>query len=306
LLKTVFFGTPAVAVPFLERLHQKSNVLSVVTAPDKPAGRGYALTPPPVKTAALAAGLPVHQPASLKEFDPAVLGPFDFGIVVAYGRLIPRRVFAAPRFGLVNVHFSLLPKYRGAGPVQWALIRGETATGVTLFQIDEGLDTGPVYLQREETVRPDDNSATLRGRLAERALALVDELLTGLEAGRLTPRPQTGDPSAAPLLKKEDGLLRWDALSADEAANLVRGAHEWPGAYAMWKGQRLKVRAASARPWDGGRPGEIVRVEKDRGLYVKCRTGALVLNEVQPEGKKPMPAWDFANGARLETGASFD
>jgi methionyl-tRNA formyltransferase len=275
----------------------------VVTAPDKPAGRGYALTPPPVKTAAQALGVPVHQPASLKEFDPAPVGPVDFGLVVAYGRLIPRRLFAAPRFGLVNVHFSLLPKYRGAGPVQWTLIRGEKTTGVTLFQIDAGLDTGPIYLQREEPIRPDDNSQTLRGRLAERGLALVDELLAGLEAGTLKPRPQAGDPSAAPLLKKEDGLLRWDEFSAEEAANRVRGAYEWPGAYALWKGQRLKVRAAAPAAWETGRPGEIVGVEKDRGVLVKCRTGALLLRDVQPEGKKPMPAWDFANGARLSVGA---
>jgi methionyl-tRNA formyltransferase len=307
MLKTVFFGTPAVAVPFLERLAGRSKVLGVVCSPDKPAGRGYENHPPEVKPAAQKLGLPVFQPPKLK--DPSVAetiaawGAADVGIVVAYGKLIPRAVFDLPRHGLVNVHFSLLPRYRGAAPVQWALINGESRTGVTLFRIEESMDSGPVFLQAAEDVRPDDDSASLRARLVERGLPLLDELLVRLEAGPFEPTPQAGEPTLAPILKKEDGLLRWDALTARQAADLVRGAYEWPGAYTLDRGEVLRVRRAEPR--DGpasGEPGAVVSVEKGLGFAVRCRDGNLLLRRVQSGGKKEMDAWSYWNGARLKPG----
>jgi methionyl-tRNA formyltransferase len=306
-LSTLFFGTPETAVPFLERLDGKSRLLGVVTSPDKPAGRGYALTPPAVKRAAEKLGRPVLQPASLK--DPAfhaalaAWGPADLGVVVAYGKLIPPAIFDLPRFGLMNAHFSLLPKYRGAAPVQWALMRGETLTGVSLFRIEKGLDTGPVYLQKPVAVRPEDTSASLRARLADEGLALLEEVLARFEAGGAAAIPQTGEPSLAPILKKEDGRVDWAARSAKEIANLVRGAWEWPGAFCQWKGQTLKIRAAEPRPWSGSEaPGTVVAMEKGRGFLIKSRDGALLLLRVQPEGKKELDAWGFWNGARLSVG----
>ncbi len=307
-MKTVFFGTPAVAVPFLERLARASQVIGVVCSPDKPAGRGYHVTPPPVKAAARALGLPLRQPERLAEF--SLEREFgarpDVGIVVAYGHLIPPALFNEPRLGLVNVHFSLVPKYRGAGPLQWALIRGETETGVSLFRIEKGLDTGPVFLQRSLPINPADNVATLRERLAVLGLNLQDELICDLEKGSVVSRPQTGEAVPAPLLKKEDGEIHWARQTAAQIVNLIRGAFEWPGAFARVKGARLKIRAAQARPEGNGRPGEVLAVEKGRGFLVKCLSDSLLVSRVQPEGKKEMDAESFWNGARLKAGDVFE
>lgn len=304
MLNTVFFGTPAIAVPFLERLASASRVKGVVTAPDKPAGRGYTLTPPPVKAAAAALGLPVAQPPSLKDFSlsAAFDGGIDVGIVVAYGYLIPPAVFNEPRQGLVNIHFSLVPKYRGAGPMQWALIRGETETGVSLFRIEKGLDTGPVFLQRATRIQAEDNAVRLREKLVALGLALQDEFLRRIEEGPWTPTPQSGDPSDAPLLKKEDGRIHWDRYSARQILNLIRGTYEWPGATARLKTGALKIRAAELRAGGNGRPGEIIGVEKGRGFLIKCLSDSLLITCVQPEGKREMDADLFWNGARLSVG----
>lgn len=308
MLSTVFFGTPAVAVPFLEHLARNSRVLGVVTSPDKPAGRGYVLAPTPVKTAAQALGLPVHQPASLRDFSlGAALGARpDLGIVVAYGHLIPPAVFNEPPRGLVNAHFSLVPSYRGAAPMQWALIRGETETGVSLFRIDRGLDTGPVFLRRTSPILPTDNAATLRERLVALGVELQGELLRRMEAGPWDPEPQSGEGSQAPLLKKEDGEIFWDRHTAAQVVNLIRGAYEWPGAFARIKGQRLKIREAAAVSGGNGRPGEVLDARKGRGFLVKCLSDAVWVARVQPDGKKEMDADSFWNGARLSVGDVFD
>ncbi len=276
----------------------------MVTSPDKPAGRGYEVQPTAVKAATLRLGLPVLQPASLKEFSLESVGPLDLGLVVAYGKLIPPAVFSAPRFGLVNVHFSLLPRYRGAGPVQWALINGEMETGVSLFRIEAGMDTGPVFLRKAEFIRPEDDSASLRQRLVEAGLELMGDLVRRIDG--LTPRPQEGTPSSAPLLKKEDGRLRWDVFSAEEAANRVRGTFEWPGAFTLYKGKTVKVRAAVPRPGDGGMPGNLLGLEEKDGLLVQCRTGRLLVRRLQPEGKREMDAVDFWNGFRPQPGDRFE
>jgi methionyl-tRNA formyltransferase len=284
-----------------------TDVRGVVTSPDKPAGRGYETQPTPVKAAASGLGLPILQPVTLK--DGTALegikkwGEVDAALVVAYGKLIPRAVFSWPRFGTVNAHFSLLPKFRGAAPVQWALIRGEKITGVSLFQIEESLDTGPLFSQRSVEVSAGDNSQTLRAKLVEAGLPAVEEWVKAMEAGRPAFRPQEGEATLAPTLKKEDGLIRFETMSADEAAGLVRGTFEWPGAYIFVNGKRVKV--LQAEPGDaasGGRPGEILRLERGRGFLIKCLKGALWILRVKPEGRSDMDAESFWNGARLEAG----
>ncbi|MBK8650927.1 MAG: methionyl-tRNA formyltransferase [Elusimicrobia bacterium] len=307
MLNTVFFGTPPIAVPFLERLASLTRVRGVVTAPDRPVGRGYALTPPAVKTAAQKLGLSVLQPTSPKELDlAAAFGPLDVGVVVAYGYLLPPAVFNAPRHGLVNAHFSLVPKFRGAGPIQWALIRGETETGVSLFRIEKGLDTGPVFLQKTVPIRPEDNAATLRERLTAEGVELLGDFVRKIGSSSWEPSPQIGEWTEAPLLKKEDGRVFWDRHSAREILNLVRGTYEWPGATARIQGARLKIRAGEARAHGNGRPGEIVAVEKGRGFLVKCVSDSLLVTRVQPEGKREMDAESYWNGARLAVGHRFE
>jgi methionyl-tRNA formyltransferase len=307
-LNTVFFGTPAVAVPFLERLAKKSNVVGVVSSPDRPAGRGYSLVPTEVKRAALSLGLPVRQPEKLAGFslESAFGKNPDVGIVVAYGHLIPSVVFNEPRLGLVNVHFSLVPKYRGAAPMQWALIRGEKETGVSLFQIEKGLDTGPVFIQQKYAITSEDNAETLRKNLVSMGVELLEEFLRKIEEGPWVPTPQAGEPTGAPPLAKEDGRILWNQRSAEEIVNLARGTYEWPGAYGVVKGQRLKIRKAEPTADHTGVPGEITAVEKGRGFLVKCLSDTLRVLRVQPEGKKEMDAPSFWNGARLAVGDRFE
>lgn len=308
MLNTVFFGTPAVAVPFLERLAKKSRVIGVVSSPDRPAGRGYAVEPTEVKQAAMALGLPVQQPEKLAGFslERAFGQKPHVGLVVAYGHLIPPSVFNEPARGLVNAHFSLVPKYRGAAPMQWALIRGEKETGVSLFQIEKGLDTGPVFLQGRYAVAAEDNAATLRERLVFLGLELLEEFLRKMEEGPWVPTPQSGEATTAPLLTKGDGRIVWNEKSAEEIVNLIRGTYEWPGAYGVVNGQRVKIRKAQRVPGGAGAPGEISAVEKGRGFLVKCHSDSLCVLRVQPEGKKEMDAPSFWNGARLALGDRFE
>jgi methionyl-tRNA formyltransferase len=297
-----------VAVPFLERLALKSRVLGVVTSPDRPAGRGYAVVPTEIKRAAAALNLPVHQPEQLAGFslEKAFGHTPDVGIVVAYGHLIPPAVFNEPLHGLVNVHFSLVPKYRGAGPMQWALIRGEKETGVSLFQIEKGLDTGPVFLQGRYAISPEENAVALRENLVSLGLEMLDTFLRKLAEGPWVPTPQTGVATAAPQLTKDDGRVRWGERSAEEIVNLIRGTYEWPGAYGVLKGQRVKIRKAERSPDGPGVPGEITAVEKGQGFLVKCLSDSLRVLRVQPEGKKEMDAPSFWNGARLSVGDRFE
>ena len=300
-LKLLFFGTPGISVPFLEALAKEHDVLAVITRPDKPAGRGLALTPPPVKAAAERLGLPVRQPAgSPSEPAPALkaLGA-DAAVVVAYGKILKPDLLAATRLGFLNVHFALLPKYRGAAPMQWALINGEAKSGVTLFWLDEGMDTGPVQAVRETPVGPEEDAAGLAGRLTGMGVELLLENLRSFDAG-VRREPQQGEPSLAPRLTRADARVRWE-MPARDIHNRVRGLRGGPTAYFACNGKDVNLlRTSVADDPDGGRPGAIIAARD--GVLVECSAGKLWLHEVQPQGKKPLPAADFLNGLRLKAG----
>jgi methionyl-tRNA formyltransferase len=311
-MRLIFCGTPDFAVPTLERLIAEDFAIDlVVTNPDEPSGRGYELKTPPVKQVALRSGLEVFQPARLK--DPTTvefLSRFrpDAIVVVAYGHIIPKWMIELPRFGCINLHASLLPKYRGAAPIQWALIRGETLTGVTTMRIDEGLDTGDILLKREVAIRDEDTTETLRERLSLLGADLIVETLHQLEREVLQPQPQDHTRATrAPILKKEDGRIDW-VLPAREIWNRIRGLRPWPGAYTTFRGKNLHIWAAG-RPGPGEpchlEPGTLV-AEHGR-LLVACGQGTLLeAKEIQLEGRKRLPAPEFLNGVRLLPGEKVE
>ena len=309
-MRLVFMGTPETAVPTLKRcLDDGHEVVTVWTQPDRAAGRGNKLTAPPVKEFARARGLTVHQPAKIKTAEAAELfasHEAEAAVVVAYGRILPASFLSAPRYGCLNVHFSLLPKYRGAAPVNWAIVRGESETGVTTMRIDEGLDTGAIYLQQATPIDLDETAPQLLARLAVVGAELLSETLTRLDELEL--RPQREDAAThAPLLRREDGLVDWN-LSASEIERRVRGFQPWPNAHTQFRGQRLVIWRAAI--WRGAEEekfaeravvGEIVRAHGDE-FTVRCGEQTyLQLSEVQLEGKRRMSARDFVNGMRVQT-----
>ncbi|MBI3665277.1 MAG: methionyl-tRNA formyltransferase [Acidobacteria bacterium] len=298
-------GTPAFAVPTLEALLEAGvEVAGVVTQPDRPAGRGQQPVASPVKRLAVERGLAVFQPLKIKDPEAVEyvrrLGP-DVIVVVGYGQIIPRAVFDSPPLGTINVHASLLPKYRGAAPIQWAIANGETVTGITTMRIEAGLDTGDILLQRECPIGPEETAPELSARLAKEGAALLIETLRCLERGAITPRKQ--DPtqaSHAPLIKKEDGRADW-AMGARQIANRVRAFDPWPGVYTTFRGHLLHLRKVRVVEGSGTssravRPGAL---DVDRhSLRVACGEGWLELVELQPEGKKRLTAQEFINGHR--------
>ncbi|MDT8069698.1 MAG: methionyl-tRNA formyltransferase [Terriglobia bacterium] len=305
-MKLVFCGTPAFAVPTLKlALRAGYDVPLVVTQPDRPVGREQTLTAPPVKTTAMEEGIPVVQPEKIRnnaEFRAQMeaLRP-DAILVVAYGRIIPKWMLELPRLGNLNLHASLLPKYRGAAPIQWAIACGETVTGVTTMRIDAGLDTGDMLLKAEMPIAADDTAVTLAPRLSQLGASLLIETLRGFEAGEMQPTKQDDSQATlAPILKKEDGRIDF-SLSATEIFNRLRGFQPWPGAFTTFRGKQLTVHAA--RPGVGLQLEQAeVTVSGDR-LLVGCgQRSVLDLMEVQPEGKKRMSARDFANGYRPQPG----
>jgi methionyl-tRNA formyltransferase len=302
----LFFGTPEFAVPALRALHDVAEVTLVVTQPDRPKGRGMKLAPPPVKELALQLGLPVTQPTKVRtpEFAAQLREQHaDFALVIAYGRILPKPVLDAPRLGCVNVHASLLPKLRGAAPIQWAVVRGDTETGVCLMQMDEGLDTGPVLACERIPIDPDETSAQLSLRLSELGARLVREQVPRLVAGQLVAVPQDhANATLAPLLSKDDGAIDW-ARSARELHNLVRGFSPWPSAFTWLDGTRVKLLRTQVREERAphGTPGELLGVSRD-GIDVACGHGTLRLLELQLEGARRLPAADFIAGQRLEAG----
>jgi len=300
-LNLVFCGTPRFAVPTLERLAESGSKISlVITQPDRPRGRGMELSFSPVKESALALGMPVLQPARIKE-NPELqsqltaIGP-DAIIVVGYGRIIPQWMLDLPSMGNLNLHASLLPKYRGAAPVQWAIARGETTTGVTTMRIDAGLDTGDILLQQELPISADDTAEILAPRLASIGAELMVATLRELQANSLQARPQDeSQATLAPILRKEDGRIDFHC-TAQEICNRLRGFQPWPGAYTSFRGKQFQVWAA--KPVQRVLPEAELATEGDH-LFAGCGDGSsLQLLEVQIEGKKRMPARDFIHGYR--------
>jgi len=284
------------------------SVLAVVTQPDRPSGRGQNAAPPPVKQAALRLGLPVYQPERVRrpeavEFLRGLA--VDAMVVVGYGQIIPQSIIDLAPLGIVNVHGSLLPRYRGAGPIQWAILNGETRTGVTTMRIDAGLDTGDMLLKAETAIGPDETAMELGQRLAAMGADLLVETLAGLAAGRIVPEKQdNAQATYAPLLKKEDGHIDW-SRDAHAIHNQVRGLQPWPGASTAFRGQALRVwksRLWSATAPPSSSPGALISV---RPPVVSCGSGSLELVEVQLEGRKRIPAADFANGQRLTENESL-
>ena len=297
-LNLVFCGTPAFAVPTLEKLVEAGfSVPLVVTQPDRPRGRGMELALSPVKQRGLQLGLQISQPDKIRSNEEfrgqlARIAP-DAIIVVGYGRIIPQWMIDLPPLGNINLHASLLPKYRGAAPIQWAIARGESMSGVTTMRIDAGLDTGDILLQEEIAIAPEDTAVTLAPRMAAIGAALMVETLRGLQAGVVHPRPQDhSKASLAPILKKEDGQIDFQ-LTAREILNCLRGFQPWPGAYTTFRGKNLHLWAAQTVE----RTAAASEIMVEAGhLFVGCGTGALELLEVQLEGKKRMPAADFIHG----------
>jgi methionyl-tRNA formyltransferase len=311
-VRIVFMGSGAFAIPSLEELLDSGHdVAAVVTQPDRRKGRGKTLAPPPLKPVAEARGVAVLQPRRIREDEAQEalrrLEP-QLQVVVAFGQILPRSVIDIAPLGTVNVHASLLPRLRGAAPIQWAIANGETQTGVSTMLIDEGLDTGPVLLQRPLTIRPEETAADLEPRLARLGADVLAETVRGLSDRLLEPTPQDHEKATlAPLLKKEDGRIDW-SLPAQQIACRVRGFHPWPGAFTESGGRGLRILTARALSVEGEAPslapspGTVLEVSTE-GVVVASGGGSrLVVVEVQPESRRPMPAAAFAAGARLRPG----
>lgn len=306
-LKTIFFGTPDIAVPFLELTRELTDLQLAVTQADKPRGRGMEISPCPVKARARELNIPVLSPEKLKDsFDQIAAVPFDLGIVVAYGKIFRPNFLALPKLGLINVHFSLLPHLRGAAPVQQSLIQGYTKTGVSTFWIREGMDDGPLFLQKPLDILPQDNARTLFEKLVPLGLEALKETLTRAQNGDLPKIPQTGEPTLAPMISKEDALLRPAELNAVTLHNKVRGLACGPKPKIPFthNGKTEWLQAVRTEPDESkpGEPGTVLCIERNKGILVKCKEGSLWLCEVHPAGKKPMPAEAFANGRGVKPG----
>ena len=313
-MRLIFMGTPAFAVTSLARLVADGHIVEAAfTQPDKPAGRGNKLLQPPVKLFAVERGITVFQPARIKTNEEvratfAAIAP-DACIVAAYGKILPDWMLSIPRLGCINVHASLLPKYRGAAPVNWAIANGERETGVTIMQMDAGLDTGAMLARRAVEIVDDETAAELSSRLAELGAGLLSETLRRLEAGEIRPVPQNNtEATYAPMLKREDGLIDW-TQTASQIANRIRAFQPWPGCHTTLGHHRLiiwRARASTENQTTGQpavQPATIVGVDKT-GVTVACGgVSALHVEEIQIEGKRRLPARDVVNGLRLTMGA---
>ena len=303
-MRVLFYGTPEFALPTFEALLERHTVVAAITQPDKPAGRGQRVTPPPVKKRAERAGVPVIQPTRLREPGwPERLAELDadIAVVVAFGQILPKAVLDVPRRGSINVHASLLPRYRGAAPIAWAIMRGETETGITTFQMDPGMDTGALLLSESTPIGPDETAGELSVRLSEIGARVMIRTLDELDS--LAPKPQDhAQATLAPRLKKEDGWLRLGD-PARELVNRVRGCNPWPGASVMTPAGRLIVWRAATVPHPGtAAPGTLV-LSGPGATCVATGSGLLLPVEVQPESRKPMAWEEFLRGARLGPGA---
>jgi methionyl-tRNA formyltransferase len=317
-MRIVFCGTPSFAVPTLKHLLAQPDfeIVGVITQPDRRRGRGQEVTFSPVKKVALAANVAVHQPEKIRAPETEALlrklAP-DCIVIIAYGQIIPAKLLPIPKLGWINLHASLLPKYRGAAPINWAIVNGETRTGLTTMRIDAGMDTGEMLLQREIEIGAKETAPELAARMSEAGAPLMAETLRILAAGTIAPKPQNhAEASYAPMLKKEDGRIDWKR-PATEVYNRLRGFAPWPGAHTTFRGQSCQVwgepvpkegSAGRASGADGAAPGTLLGEKED--LFVWCGNATVLrVLLVQMEGRKPVKAADFANGARLKSGERF-
>lgn len=307
IMKLIFMGTPQFSVPALRTLADSGHdIAGVVTRIDKPAGRGRSVAAPAVKLAALERGLPVHQPKRVR--DPQFIDTLrtlspDVIIVAAYGQILPKEILTMPRYGCVNIHASLLPAYRGAAPINWAIIRGDQETGITIMQMDEGMDTGAILMQESIEIDPEDTAGTMTVRLSHLGAKLITKALPLILSGSLKPKAQDDSKATlAPLLKKEDGLIDW-GLPATDVHNRVRGLSPWPGAYTFLDGAMLKIVKTQVVPGSG--EAAAIYAANRNDLDVGTGRDLLRIIMIQPAGKKPMPAADFLRGHRGIAGKKF-
>ena len=303
-LRIIFMGTPEFACPTLQKLIDRDEeVVAVITQPDRPKGRGQQTLPPPVKVLAERHGIPVMQPVKVRV--PEVverireLAP-DLIVVVAFGQILPKGLLEIPKYGCINVHASLLPRWRGAAPLNWSIISGDSETGVTTMMMDVGLDTGDMLLKKSTPIDPDENTRTLHDRLSVIGAEALSETIDLLKAGNLVREKQDDTLSCyASMLKKEDGLVDWNK-EPQVIKNLVRGMTPWPGAFSFLDGRMLKiyrVRTAGG----AGEPGSVINAGRE-GLEIACAGGSIIVDELQLEGKKRLPAKDFLAGFKIEPG----
>jgi len=309
-MRILFCGTPQFAVLTLKHLFAQPDfeILAVITQPDRARGRGRQVSFSPIKKVALAAKLPVHQPEKIRAPEVQELlqsySP-DFIVIIAYGQIIPARLLPIPKYGWINLHASLLPKYRGAAPINWAIVNGETRTGLTTMRIDAGMDTGDILLQRELEIGPIETAPELAARLSEAGAPLVADTLRGLAPGKITPRPQDhSQATLAPMLKRDDGRIDWNR-TAVEIYNRMRGFTPWPGSHSVFRGHSCHLWGEPVSNKKGdATPGTLLLEDND--LLVVCGgTTVLRLSAVQLEGRKQVAASEFANGARLKPGERF-
>jgi methionyl-tRNA formyltransferase len=307
--RIVFFGSPEFAIPSLEALYEKEEIVAVITQPDKPKGRGLKPSPSPVKAWALSKGLKILEPTRLK--DPQFiqilkdLSP-DLIVVCAYGKIIPKEILEIPKFGCWNIHASLLPKYRGASPINWAILEGEKETGITIMLMDEGLDTGPILLQKKINISEEDDANSLSQKLAQLGKEAILSAIELHKKGELKviPQPEEGI-SYAPILKKEDGFFTFEE-PAEKIEKKVKAFLPWPSAFTYYKKKLLKVFSAKAILLKHKeKPGTILDINKD-GILVATSKDAILLKEVQLEGKKKISAYEFACGQRLKKGVLWN
>ncbi len=309
-MRIVFFGTPEFAVPTLTALsHSRHHILGVVTQPDEPKGRGHRMSMSAVKVFALRENIQVLQPESVK--DSTLLETLhqwkpDTCVVIAFGRILPRQILDVPQFGCVNLHGSLLPKYRGAAPIQWAICNGEIETGVTSMLMDHGMDTGPILLKRPIAIRPNERAGELAHRLADIGAEVILKTLEALETDTITPQPQNSDhESLAPILKKQDGMIQW-SNNASRIANLVRGMDPWPGAHTYYGTEKWRlwdVKSVNYSP-SSQSPGTVLDTTRN-SITVATGYGTIEIRELQPASRRRMTAHAYLSGHRVNSGSTL-
>lgn len=305
-MRIVFMGTPDFAAAILKRLIDTNrNVVGVFSQPDKPVGRKQIIMPTATKALAMEHGIPVYQPAKLRDGEALKimqeLKP-DLTVVAAYGKILPKDILDVPKFGNVNVHGSLLPKYRGSAPIQWSVINGDKVTGITTMYMAEGMDTGDMIMKFELPIREDETAGELFDRMAELGAESIEKTLELFDKGEVIGQPQNEEEATyAPMLKKEMGEIDFEK-SAEEIHNLVRGLNPWPTAYTFLDGKSVKIHEAKAAEGFSGKTGELL---DEKRFIVGCKNGAVELITVQPEGKNKMSGADFIRGRRLVKGTVF-